>query len=188
MPHSSDAVRALKSSLGDRKILVRKACKSVRHDSPGKVERRELMDYVATIGLHLACRARKSDPTGDEKFFALRGSRFRQDGIRDVVLIQVDVGNRVPIEAEFRELAPPNVTFIGCQDVFLRLEQMLAFDLQLRLVRVNGAFIKIEQRDVVVVDLVRQDDEFDHIRIGLLPERFFTRLPSVGLEIVVQGL
>jgi hypothetical protein len=52
----TDAVRALKSSLNARKILVRNVCNRVRHDSPGKIERRELIDWVATIGMHLACR------------------------------------------------------------------------------------------------------------------------------------
>jgi len=56
LPHSSNAVRALKSSLNARKIFVRDVYNSVRQDSPGKVERRELMGCVATIGMHLACR------------------------------------------------------------------------------------------------------------------------------------
>ena len=36
--------------------MVRKVCINVRQDSPGKVERSELMLWVATIGMHLACR------------------------------------------------------------------------------------------------------------------------------------
>ena len=37
---------------------MRKVCSSVRQDSPGKVERRELMLCVATMGMHL-CLARE---------------------------------------------------------------------------------------------------------------------------------
>ena len=50
-----------------RKILVRNVCRRVRQDSPGKVERRELMLCVATMGMHLAWRERAknfSSPLG----------------------------------------------------------------------------------------------------------------------------
>ncbi len=54
LPRSSDAARALKSPLRVRKILVEKVCSEARHDSPGNVERSELIDCGATMGMHLA--------------------------------------------------------------------------------------------------------------------------------------
>ena len=38
-------------------------------------------------------------------------------------------------------------------------------------VGIDRAVVDIEQRDVVVHDLVEQDDELDQVRVGLLPER-----------------
>ena len=40
--------------------------------------------------------------------------------------------------------------------------------------RVDRTFVNIEQRHVVVQRLVKQDDELDQVRVGLLPERLFT--------------
>lgn len=60
-PQRSAAMRALKSSDRARKIFVRRPCRSVRHDSPVSAERSELMLWVATIGMHLACRAREKN-------------------------------------------------------------------------------------------------------------------------------
>ena len=37
-------------------------------------------------------------------------------------------------------------------------------------VRIDGAFLDIEKRDVIEGDLVEQDDEFDEVGVGLLPE------------------
>ena len=62
----------------------------------------------------------------------------------------------------------------------------------------DGAFVDIEQGDVVVGDLVQQDDELDEVRVGLLPERFLAFAEEivqqrrdvvrerVGVEVVVQ--
>src|SRR6186997_1614051 len=60
-------MRALASSDKARNTLVRNPCRSVRHDSPGSVDRRELMLCVATIGMQRACRANEknfSSPDG----------------------------------------------------------------------------------------------------------------------------
>ena len=60
-------MRALKSSESERNILVRNVCSKVRHVSPDKVDRSELMLCVATIGIHFACRDRAknfSSPVG----------------------------------------------------------------------------------------------------------------------------
>ena len=40
--------------------------------------------------------------------------------------------------------------------------------------RVDGAFVDIEQRHVVVGDLVKLNNEFDQIRVSLLPEWFLS--------------
>src|ERR1700686_86959 len=66
-PHSSLAVLAEKSSESARNTFVRKVCKSVRQVSPGKADLRELMLWVATIGMHFGCRERLknfSSPVG----------------------------------------------------------------------------------------------------------------------------
>ena len=42
-------------------------------------------------------------------------------------------------------------------------------------VRVDGAFVDVEERDVAVDRLVQQDDELDDVRIGLLPEGLLPR-------------
>src|SRR5580704_7287948 len=64
--------------------------------------------------------------------------------------------------------------------------------------RRNGAFVDVEQRDIAVGDLVQQDDEFDEIGIGLLPEGVVTASVEiveqrsnvigqcVGVEVIVQ--
>lgn len=52
-------MRVLKSSDSAKKILVRSPCSSVRQDSPGSVERSELMLCVATMGMHLALRTKR---------------------------------------------------------------------------------------------------------------------------------
>ena len=46
----------------------------------------------------------------------------------------------------------------------------------------DGAFVDVEQGDIVIGDLVQQDDEFDQIRVGLLPEWF----PSLSKQVVQQ--
>ena len=38
--------------------------------------------------------------------------------------------------------------------------------------RRDRAFVYVEERDVIVGNLVEQDDEFNQIRVRLLPERF----------------
>ncbi len=48
---------------------------------------------------------------------------------------------------------------------------------------IDRAFVNVEERDVVESDLVQQDDEFDEVSVGLLPERLF---PSPE-EIIEQG-
>src|SRR5712671_2592788 len=66
-PQSSLAVRAEKSSESDRKIFVRKVCSRVRHDSRGSADLRELMLWVAMMGIHLGWRDRLknfSSPVG----------------------------------------------------------------------------------------------------------------------------
>src|SRR3984893_17462261 len=66
-PHSSLAVLAEKSSESARNIFVRKVCKSVRQVSPGRADLRELMLWVATIGIHFGWRERLknfSSPVG----------------------------------------------------------------------------------------------------------------------------
>ena len=45
--------------------------------------------------------------------------------------------------------------------------------------RRDGAFIDVEERDVIVGDLVKKDDELDEIRVGLLPEGFLTPAEKV---------
>ena len=47
---------------------------------------------------------------------------------------------------------------------------------------IDGAFVNIEQRHVVVEHLVQQDDELDQVRVGLLPERFL----ALAEEVVQQ--
>src|SRR5260370_7568423 len=67
LPQSSRAVRAEKSSDRVRKILVRNVWRSVRQESPGRVDLRELMLCVATMGMHFGWRERLknfSSPVG----------------------------------------------------------------------------------------------------------------------------
>ena len=45
--------------------------------------------------------------------------------------------------------------------------------------RRDGALIYIEERDVVVRDLVQKDDELDEIGVGLLPERFLAAAKEI---------
>src|ERR1041385_6613994 len=66
-PQSSLAVFAEKSSERQRKIFVRKVWSRVLQLSPGSDERSELMLWVATMGMHLACLERLknfSSPVG----------------------------------------------------------------------------------------------------------------------------
>src|SRR6266481_4110340 len=56
LPHSSLAILAENSSDSAKKILVRKVWSKVRQVSPGRVERRELTLWVATIAIHLDWR------------------------------------------------------------------------------------------------------------------------------------
>ncbi len=44
------------------------------------------------------------------------------------------------------------------------------FDALFEKIGIDGAFVDVEERDVVVDDLVEQDDELDEVRVGLLPE------------------
>ena len=46
------------------------------------------------------------------------------------------------------------------------------FDSAFEQIRIDRAFIDIEKRDVIESDFVQQDDEFDEVGVGLLPERF----------------
>jgi hypothetical protein len=63
------------------------------------------------------------------------------------------------------------------------LKKPLAFlNLVLQLVRIDGAFVNVKKRDVVVIDLVQQDDEFHKIGIGLLPEWLFAAPEEVIQE------
>ena len=58
----------------------------------------------------------------------------------------------------------------------------------------NGAFVDIEQRDVVVGDLVQKNDELDEVGVGLLPEGFLAlakqvvqkRCDAVGQRVGVE--
>src|SRR6267378_1461291 len=66
-PQRSLAVLAEKSSDKERKILVRKVCRSVRQLSPGSADRSELTLCVAMMGTHLGWRDRLknfSSPVG----------------------------------------------------------------------------------------------------------------------------
>src|SRR6267378_7442324 len=61
------AVLAEKSSDNERKILVRKVWRRVRQLSPGNADRRELMLWVAMMGMHFGWRERLknfSSPVG----------------------------------------------------------------------------------------------------------------------------
>ena len=68
-----------------------------------------------------------------------------------ILMVEIDV--LIDQEEPRRERVPP---------FFNPLGQQLGID---------GAQVHVEQRDVVVEHLVQQDDEFDKIRVGLLPER-----------------
>jgi hypothetical protein len=77
LPQSSAANCALTSSDSARKIFVRRPCWRVRNDSPGSVDRRELMLRVATIGMQRAWPAREknfSSPMGARGWQPLKGS------------------------------------------------------------------------------------------------------------------
>ena len=64
--------------------------------------------------------------------------------------------------------------------------------------RIDRAFVNIEQGDVVVQRLVKQDDELDEVRVRLLPERLFALAEQivqqrrnavrerVGVQVVMQ--
>ena len=65
-------------------------------------------------------------------------------------------------------------------------------------IRRDGAFIDVEQRDVVVGNLVQENDELDEVGVGLLPKRFFAATEqvvqkrcdairqSVGIQVVME--
>ena len=90
------------------------------------------------------------------------------DGIRNVILIEMaqqfnrDCGLQfircwVPVKPELHEFTlPPDVFGIGYQHVLLSLEKpFTVFDLHFQFVGVDGAFIDIEKRHVIVVDFVQ---------------------------------
>ena len=64
--------------------------------------------------------------------------------------------------------------------------------------RRDGALIDVKERDVVVSDFVKQDDELHEVGVGLLPEGFFAfaeeiieqrsdvECEGIGVEVVVQ--
>ena len=79
------------------------------------------------------------------------------------------------------------------------LEEFLPLlDLRFQQLPTNGAFIDIEQGDVIVKHLVQQDDELHHVGVGLLPEGFLAPAKeisqkrgdcvsqSVGVQVVVE--
>src|SRR5215472_15838622 len=67
-------------------------------------------------------------------------------------------------------------------------------------VRIDRAFVDIEECDVIESDLMQQDDELHQICVGLLPERFLTSAKEViqqrrdvvgkgvGIEVVVKRI
>src|SRR5579885_140455 len=67
-------------------------------------------------------------------------------------------------------------------------------------VRRNRAFVHIEERDVIVGDLVKQNDELHKVGVCLLPEGFLALAEEVvkersdavcqriGVQVVVQGV
>src|SRR6266853_4398876 len=66
-PQSSLAVLAEKSSDSARKIFVLNVWRRVRQVSPGSADFRELMLWVAMMGMHFGCRERLknfSSPVG----------------------------------------------------------------------------------------------------------------------------
>ena len=59
-------------------------------------------------------------------------------------------------------------------------ELLPLLDLRFQQLPADGAFVDIEQGDVVVKDLVEQDDELHHVGVGLLPEGFLAAAEQVG--------
>jgi len=45
--------------------------------------------------------------------------------------------------------------------------------------RRDRTFVHVEERHVVIGDLVKQNDELDEVRVGLLPERLFSAAEEV---------
>ena len=61
------------------------------------------------------------------------------------------------------------------------LEEFLPLlDLRFQQLPTNGAFVDIEQGDVIEKHFVEQDDELHHVGVGLLPEGFLAPAEQVG--------
>src|SRR5262249_6846649 len=69
------------------------------------------------------------------------------------------------------------------QKVALRKELIPLGDFVLQDLRVERAFVNVKERHVIVKDFVQEDQEFDQVRVGLLPEW----LLAAAKQVVEEG-
>src|SRR5258708_30648777 len=55
-------------------------------------------------------------------------------------------------------------------------------DLGAELVRIDGVFIDLKERDVIIEDLMQEDHELDEVCARLLPERLLAAAEEIGHE------
>ena len=93
-------------------------------------------------------------------------------------------GRFIRSETESFEFRVSKERIVRDHKVLPSLDELLGFENALpQQLAVDGAFVYIEQGDVIVGNLVKLDEKLDEIRVRLLPER----LLSLAEEVIQQA-